>query len=163
MDKNDRSHTVKLDRALCQDERQAMPGRRLLAEVVADCGASEATLWLVARDEAHLEAVLNHGPQCQVLEQLSVPINDSVVGMVAHSGNSVSIGPEDDHNPTIDRATGIETQAMIASPVYVGDDRRGVLSAINPIQGRLFPDGSLETLKWKGYLAGLLLSDWINA
>lgn len=133
--------------------------RRLLAEAAGETGASEATLWLLSEDHAYLEGTVNHGPTPAILEQARVPVTDSVVGLVASNGLAASIGPEDYHNPEVDRMTGVRTGAMIAVPVYVRGKLRGVLSAINPSGGGLFAADHLERLSWKGYLAGLVLAD----
>jgi hypothetical protein len=133
--------------------------RRLLAEAAGETGASEATLWLLSEDEAYLEGTANHGPTPAILEQARVPVTGSVVGLVASNGLAASIGPEDYHNPEIDRLTGVQTGAMIAVPVYVRGKLRGVISAINPKGGSLFAAADLERLSWKAYLAGLVLAD----
>ena len=61
--------------------------------------AEEATLWLLSADRERMEGTLNHGRTPQVLEALSVPITQSVVGMVASTGVGASIGPDDYHHP----------------------------------------------------------------
>lgn len=147
-----------LTRAACQRGRAADLGRRILEETVAECRAQEATLWLISPDGQEMDGTLNRGSE-HVLEQVSVPLNDSVVGMVASNGLSVSIGPDDYHNPAVDQATQVPTLAMIAAPVDVGGRRCGVLSAINPRGGGLFSSKDLEVLSWKAYLMGLVLGD----
>ncbi len=106
-----------------------------------------------------MEGTLNHGPKPEILENSSVPVRDSVVGMVAANGLAASIGPDDPHNPSIDAKTGTKTLAMVAAPVRGGGQIVGVISAINPTTGGLFSAENLDTLKWKAYLMGLILSD----
>src|SRR5437667_11398420 len=85
-------------RASCQQGATAALGRRLLARAVEDCRAEEATLWLLSEDRQRMEGTLNHGKTPEVMEALSVPITHSVVGMVASTGVSASIGPDDYHH-----------------------------------------------------------------
>ncbi len=153
------SQVVVADRAECQKGRMALLGRRLLAEVAGDCHAAEATLWLIGPDGKQMLGTLNHGPTPGVLESAAVAVNDSVVGMVASTGISASIGPDEWHNPSVDAATGTKTQAMIAAPVYVKRRLGGVLSAINSTNGQKFAGNDLRTLEWKAYLMGLILGD----
>ena len=130
-----------------------------MEEAVRGCSASEATLWLLSADETQMDATLNCGRTPEIIEKLSVPVSDSVVGMVASSGQGVSIGPGDYHNDTVDRAVGTDTLAMIATPVHVRGKLWGVLSAINPVGRRLFESADLENLAWRAYLIGLVLGE----
>jgi len=148
-----------LSRRIIQDHAQlSAAGRRLLAEIVRDCGATEATLWLIGSDGRHMDGVLNHGKTPDLLEKASVPVTDSVVGMVASSGIATGVGPGDVLNRSIDAQTGTPTRAMIASPVHVDDRLVGVVSAINPAHSILFGADALEMLQWKAYLLGLILA-----
>lgn len=153
------SSRTRLTRATVQRESVAALGRRLLAEVVRDCGAAEATLWLISLDGLRLEGTLNCGPTPHILERESVPLTESVIGMVASNGLATSIGSEDYHHPGIDRLTGTRTSAMIAAPIYLHGRLGAVLSAINPVGRELFVSEDLEKLSWKAYLLGLVLAD----
>ena len=148
-----------LTRSSCQGGRAAAPARRLLEEVVRDCGAQEATVWLISADGTSLDGTFNQGRTREMLEAMTVPLGGTVVGMVAATGQPVSIGPDDPHHPMVDEAVGTTTLAMIAAPVYVDSKLVGVLSAINPVSARddRFGAASLETLSWKAYLMGLVL------
>ena len=137
----------------------AVVGRRLLAEVVADLEVFDAALWVLSEDGLQLECALHAGETDAVIEQLSVPVADSVVGVVASTGVPSCIGPGDPHNRTIDAMTGIETRAMAATPVYVGEKRCGVLSVVNPRNKEVFSTADLERVQWKAYLLGLLVQD----
>src|SRR5689334_14938746 len=97
------------DRASCQAAPAAHLGRQMLARAVDDCRAEEATLWLLSADRQQMEAALNHGKTPALLESLSVPITQSVVGMVASTGIGASIGPEDYHHPVATRAGAADT------------------------------------------------------
>jgi GAF domain-containing protein len=131
----------------------------LLARAVEDCRADEGTLWLLSADREAMDGALNHGKTPQVMEALSVPITQSVVGMVASTGVGASIGPDDYHHPAPTQAGAADTLAMIAVPVLVRGQLVGVLSAINPRGGGLFSAADLETLSFNAYLLGLILAD----
>ena len=146
-------------RASVQHGPAATPGRRLLARAAEDCGADEATLWLISEDRERMDGALNHGRTPGVLEALSVPVSQSVVGMVASTGVGASIGPDDYHHPAPTQAGAAGTLAMIAVPVLVGGRLAGVLSAINPRGGGLFSCADIEKLSFNAYLFGLILAD----
>src|SRR3954453_4872709 len=147
------------NRASVQHGAAATPGRRLLARAAEDCRAEEATLWLISDDRQQMDGTLNHGRTPHVLESLSVPVPQSVVGMVASTGVGASIGPDDYHHPAPTQAGAAGTHAMIAVPVLVGGRLAGVLSAINPRGGGLFSTDDLEKLSFNAYLLGLVLAD----
>ena len=146
-------------RASCQRGPAAAMGRRVLARAADDCAAEEATLWLLSPDQSHMDGVLNHGKTPAAMEAFSVPITQSVVGMVASTGVGASIGPDDYHHPAPTQAGAAGTHAMIAVPVLVGGRLAGVLSAINPRGGGLFGSEDLERLSFNAYLLGLVLAD----
>ena len=148
-----------LDRAACQCGRLSRLLRRLLGETTAACQAAEATLWAPSADRSALEGALNHGHTPAVLEAASVPVDDSVVGLVFRTGVAACIGPGDPHNPTVDERTGLPTLAMAAAPVRSGSEAVAVLSVINPTRGGTFSRADLEALEWKAYLAGLVIED----
>jgi len=146
-------------RESCQAGTMAGLGRRVLARAVEDCRAEEGTLWLLSADRERMEGTLNVGKTPEVMESLSVPITQSVVGMVASTGVSASIGPEDYHHPVATRAGAADTLAMIAAPVLIKGKLAGVVSAINPRGGGLFSADDLERLSFNAYLLGLMLAD----
>lgn len=147
------------DRTSCQAAPTGALGRQLLARATDDCRAAEATLWLLSADRTNMEGVLNHGQTPALLEALSVPITQSVVGMVASTGVGASIGPDDYHHPVATAAGAADTLAMIAAPVLIRGRLAGVVSAINPRGGGLFSAADLERLSFNAYLLGLVLAD----
>ncbi|HUT37232.1 MAG TPA: GAF domain-containing protein [Planctomycetota bacterium] len=148
-----------LDRAACQQGRLSRLLRRLLAEAVAACRATECTLWVPSADRTAIEGALNHGHTPDILESVAVPVGDSVVGLVFRTGAAACIGPGDPHNPSVDERTGLPTQAMAAAPVRIGSETVAVLSAINPTHAQVFSRADLEALEWKAYLAALVIED----
>ena len=150
---------MEFNRSFCQGDAVARLARRLLAEVVEVCKASEATLWVASADGHYLEGALNCGQTPEILENSAVPVDGSVVGMVFCTGMATSIGPDDPHNPSIDEKTGLPTRAMAVAPVCVEGRTCGVLSVMNPADGGLFSADDMEHLHWKAHLMGLLLAD----
>jgi GAF domain-containing protein len=133
--------------------------RRLLTEAAEAVSAPGAALWMVSEDWSTLDGTLATGPGGTVIESAAVPVDESVVGMVAGNGLATSIGPDDFHNTWIDELTGLHTRAMVAAPVLVRGQVVGVVSAINPGGGGLFSADDIERISWKAYLIGLVLAD----
>ena len=148
-----------LDRAFCQSEPVAALLRRALADVARGLEAEEATIWTISEDGARLEATLNHGEHAEIMEALSVPADDSVVGMVAQSGLATAIGPDDWQNRTVIDALGIETRALVAAPLLLDGEIIGVLTAFNPRERPIFDDGSILQVEWHAYVMALVLAD----
>jgi hypothetical protein len=146
-----------IDRARVRRDATAGPLRRLLADTVRELDCAEATIWTISPDGLHLEGALNHGPTMTVVENITVPANDSVIGLVAEQGLAKAIGPADWHNPSVDKATGTATLAMAAAPIDVRGERVGVLSAINPLAGGVFGGEALRALVSRAEQAGTLL------
>lgn len=142
-----------------REETTAPAIRRLLEEICRECRAEESTLWCLSEDGQALEGALNIGACPEVVEALAVPVGESVIGLVVASGQAAAIGPGDDYNRSVDEATGVTSRAMIAAPVYLGERRSIVVSAINPEDRERFPAEALEILRWKAYLLGLVIED----
>ena len=117
-----------------------------LAQICLDLQAEEASLWCVSEDGTHMELAVNHGGQAALLESLSVPVGDSVVGLVQATRMATAIGPDDAHHPGVDAATGRTTRAMVAAPVVGPEGVLGVVSAINPLQESRFSGADLTRL-----------------
>jgi hypothetical protein len=150
---------LRLNRDYCRRARTQKLLRRFMAETTLACKAGEATFWTISADGRHMEGAINSGRTPELIENASVPSNDSVVGLVATSGISACIGPEDYMNPSIAKITGLQVFAMVVAPVMIDAQICGVVSAVNPVDGGVFKPEDLETLQWKAYLLGLLLAD----
>ena len=147
-----------IDRATCHEKANEGPLRQLLADTVKELRCAESTIWTISLDGLHLEGAINHGPTVDVIERISVPAHNSVIGLVAEQGLAKAIGPEDWHNPSVDKATGTATLAMAAAPIDVAGVRVGVLSAINPTAGGVFEGPALRILIEKADRAGRILA-----
>jgi len=150
-------------RSACERPRVAQPGRRLVREAADACGAAEATFWLLAGGGDALEGLWNAGATPHLLEQARVPVEGSVIGMVAATGRAACVGPETPRHPAVDAMTGTPTTAMAAAPVRLHGEVCGVLSAVNPRAGGLFPRAALDALEWKAHLLGLVLEDGLGS
>jgi hypothetical protein len=149
-------------RSRCQQPHVAAPVRQVLAEAAAACNAAAATLWVVSPDGLHMEGAVSTDAQAHVLESATVPVADSVVGMIAATGLGTTIGPQDPHNPSVDRQTGVPTTTMAAVPVYVGGALCGVVSAVNRRDRALFNRLDLQVLESKAEQLGMLLKSCGN-
>jgi len=146
-----------IDRATCHKTPIEGQLRQLLADTVKDLRCAESTIWTISPDGLHLEGAINHGPTVEVVEQISVPAHNSVIGLVAEQGLAKAIGRADWHNPSVDKATGTPTLAMVAAPIDVIGVRVGVMSAINPTTGGVFEGAALRILIEKANQAGRIL------
>jgi len=153
------------DRSHFQDPALAAYGRRLLAETVERTKADEATLWVLTQDGQSLAGALNHGAASEVVEQLSVPVMDSLIGTTLLHGEASRIGHDDLANPMsgfVGGQTGSQLHAMLACPIRIQDQVRGALTAVRTLNTADFPETALEELKWKAFLLGLLLEWWLT-
>jgi len=148
-----------ITRSDCQRPGVAAAARRVIEEAAADTNASAATLWVVSQDGRHMEGALSCDPKAAILESATVPVNDSIVGMVAATGLGTAIGPDEKYNRSVDARTGVPTVAMVAVPVHVGEALCGVLSAVNPRTGHapLFDGRDLQVLHAKASALGAIL------
>ena len=144
-------------RSHCQQPRIATPARAVLAEAAAACDAAAATFWVISSDGLHMEGALSTDAQSHLLESATVPVADSVVGMIAATGLGTTIGPQDRHNPSVDRQTGVPTTTMAAVPVHVDGVLCGVVSAVNRRGGALFDRHDLRKLEAKAEQLGVIL------
>lgn len=124
---------------MLRSQAQSPVPRALITEALAGLRAAtqagEASFWCLSEDGGAMELAVNLGPQAALLETLSVPLADSVVGLVQATRMATAIGPGDAHHGSVDAATGVTTRAMVAVPVLGATGLLGVLSAINP-EGR---------------------------
>lgn len=134
-------------------------GRAILAEVVRDLSAAEATLWILSDDGQYLKGTLNHGPARDEIERITVPVARSIIGMVASTGVGACCGPDAPYNRAVDQATHVTTTSMVATPVLVRGRLCGVVSAINAGGGGMFTGNDLKNLQWKAHLLGLMIAD----
>jgi len=130
---------------------------RVLGEVCERLLSEEASLWCVSANGTHMDLAVNHGGEQALLECLSVPVSESVVGLVQATGMATAIGPGDAHHPGVDAATGGTTMAMVAAPVPGPEGLLGVLSAINPRHGGRFSGEDLARLSDAARRLGALL------
>jgi signal transduction protein with GAF and PtsI domain len=133
--------------------------RRTLEDICRFCGAEEATVWLISENGCSLQGTVNLGKTREVVENLDVPVEESLVGMVASTGIGLCFGSQDPYNRTVDGQTGTVTRAMVAVPLDVAGELVGVLSAINPRDRASFQRSDLEQVSWRAYVLGLVLAD----
>lgn len=145
-------------RSDCQTEAVAATCRPILTEVLSACNSTEATLWLFSEDGSHLDGTLNTGEKHEVVEELSVPVDDSQIGIVAAIGHPMCVGPDSQRNPLVEEKTRIEVTSMAVVPLFVDDELCGVLSTINPRAKELFDEVDLRELQVKADRIGDILA-----
>ncbi len=152
-----KSSAFRINWEFCHASRTLKLIRRFMLETASSCRASESTFWVISNDGKRIEAAVNSGKDCDRVEKVVVAANDSVVGLIATAGISLCVGPGEFMNPEIKKEFSVRN--MVVAPVMVDSQICGVVSAINAIDGEKFKCEDLETLQWRAYLLGLVLSD----
>ena len=151
------SDFLSLTREQCAAIAFRVPGSHLLEEVRRVCKAAEATFWVVSPDGRLLLGALNVGRTPEAVLAAAVPVDSSLIGLVAAMQMATSNGADASFNRSVDERTGTSTQAMVAAPVHVAGRGCGVLSAINPeSDADHFSAGDLDALKLKARELGEL-------
>lgn len=111
--------------------------RSLLQEVLKrSCGSihcENSALWMA--DEDHLVPVLGFGPHAEeFVGSYSQPLSEGIISMVHASGqpfceNHIHTNPQ--HSSRLDQQLGIQTDAMIATPVVSMGEIIGVITCVH--------------------------------
>lgn len=96
-------------------------------------GASEGTVWLADREDRHLVAAFNTGPDAERLIGFRQPLNQGIISLVfaneqPYCENEIAV--REAHDATLDRKLGRRTGAMLAVPFYFAFELRGIISAV---------------------------------
>jgi len=111
--------------------------RSLLQEVIkrscSATGCSNSTLWLAEGD--HLIPTIGHGPHAaQFIGKYAHPLDEGIISMVYASGqpfceNHIQSNPQ--HSSRLDQQLGIQTDAMLTTPVISGGNITGVITCVH--------------------------------
>ncbi len=110
------------------------PGLPALESAFARVRADEGTLWLLDEEQAHLVPAWNSGPDAaSFVGRFRQPLSRGLVSLVCIGGqplceNDVSRNTRQD--ASLDRQLGKLTCAMIAVPLRVRGEIRGVVSCV---------------------------------
>ncbi len=145
------------ERAVPFDSRVLRILQRFVTETRDTLAATDAMVWLLHDDQSILMPLASAQTPEELFTHIRIHVDDSVIGLVAQTGMPTVIGPEDQHNPLAEEVSGIATEWMVAAPVYVHGEVRGVLSAIQSDRERSFSGEDLETIAWRAELLGSVL------
>jgi GAF domain-containing protein len=121
-----------------------------LAAAFHAAGADEGTVWLLDPDGHSLSAVRNTGPDAGLIEGFRQPVGSGLISMVLETEqlfceNEVQKNAAQDKR--LDRRLGKITAAMIAVPLHLLGECRGVVSCVilqGPEAGRGFTGRDLD-------------------
>lgn len=113
-----------MDPLLCQTLQRGFTG----------AGAHEGTVWLVDEPGQNLEPVYNTGPDAaKFVGCFKQPLGSGLIGMVFASQQSFlenEVGHNAKQSKLLDSRLQTQTQAMIAVPLHLLSDCRGVISCV---------------------------------
>ncbi len=147
-----------LRRWLSEDARSLAVAHRFVLETRELLGAADATLWALTPDGAALIPAASALTRPELFAQMTTPVGDSVIGLVATSAMPTMIGPQDRHSPIAETVTRLPTTWMVAAPVFILDRLRAVLSAIQSDGARTFGRAELDAITWRAEILGLILA-----
>lgn len=143
--------------------------RALLQEVLErSCGAihcQNSAVWINNGD--YLQPILGVGPHAEhFINNYSHPIDEGIISMVYASGqpfceNNIHANPQ--HSSRLDEQLGVQTDAMIATPVVSQGEIIGVITAVHtsPTSGSgkplSFQATDLNELQFAAALTGRVL------
>lgn len=111
---------------------------RVMQEAVerglSDSGADEGTIWLLDATSEYLVPVFNSGPNAsEFVGKFRQSVNSGMISMVVATEQSIcenDVHRNQRQDRTLDGKLGVQTRAMIATPVYFAGELRGVISAV---------------------------------
>ena len=150
------------------DEFFDSPMRALVENCFDRIGAHEGTVWLLDEARAYLIPRFNTGPNAaSFVGRFRQSVRAGMISMIVSTElplceNEVSKSKQQDKS--LDQKLGLQTCAMLATPLYFAGELRGVISAVQlraPVAGEAEPPGfspqHLETLQLTASLLGRLI------
>lgn len=105
-----------------------------LSEAFIHIGAHEGTVWLLDEDSTHLVPRFNNGPQAETfVGSFRLSLTEGMISMVVSTEQPIcenDVHLNQQQNKKLDRALGVLTCSMVATPLYFGGELRGVISAV---------------------------------
>ncbi|MGB0370353.1 MAG: GAF domain-containing protein [Opitutales bacterium] len=108
--------------------------RFVCANVFEKMGACEGSLWWNFPDSDYLEVCYNSGAAAErLVGQVRQPLSEGIISLVFHTGEPAytnQINENPDHSKQIDIELSQQTSRMLASPLMLGEEIVGVISAV---------------------------------
>lgn len=127
----------------------------VMAEMI---GADRGTIFWLDEQTETLVSVVAHLPE---LEEIRVPLDEGVAGLVARTSKMVNVPHRDDADfwPEIDQQTGYTTRSMLAGPLRDSDGHViGVVQLLNK-RGGVFTEADEKLLERLSRQAAMLLEE----
>lgn len=109
----------------------------LMTHIPAESGS------ILLAEAEHLRFVCVRGPKAEVLSGRTIPIDGGVAGAVLASGTPLHIRQarrHESHHTEFDQSINHLTKTLLALPIFVGGEPRGVLELLNPFGSDRFGD-----------------------
>lgn len=126
-------------------------GKAVIARLLGEIPADEATVWLYREAENVLLAI--HNPVNPEIVGLTQPVSQGLISQVLVTGLPLlepDVTTRHEHDRNIDSQTGQQTLALMAAPIDQDADVTGVVSAVQLSGGesdRGFNERDLATLE----------------
>lgn len=148
--------------------------RASLVGVLRAIGAHEGTVWLLDETRSVLIPRFNNGPQAaHFVGRFRQSLRSGMISMVVSTEQPIcenDVHQNQQQDKTLDRELGLQTCAMLAVPLYFGNELRGVLSAVQlkPAAGAVpeppgFTPQHLEALQLASSVLGRLVEQQFYA
>jgi PAS domain S-box-containing protein len=130
--------------------------QRILSQTMGSLDVEAASLALIDEETDALEFQVASGIGAESMVGIRLEKGEGIAGWVVEHGESIIV--EDVQRDkrffaAIDKKIGFKTSALACVPIYIKDDIKGVLEAINPRQ-RKFEEHQLDILSGIAGLAG---------
>lgn len=108
--------------------------QEVIEQGLSNAGADEGTLWLLDSTSEYLVPVYNSGPNAaDFVGNFRQSLSSGMISMVVATEQPIcenDVHRNNRQDRTLDTKLGVQTRAMIATPVYFAGALRGVISAV---------------------------------
>jgi len=130
--------------------------QRILSQTMSTLGVEAASLALIDEETSELEFKVASGSGSEALIGIRLARGEGIAGWVVESGEPIivdNVQKDQRFYPAVDQKIGFTTNRLACVPIYIKDEIKGVLEAINPSLGP-FESNQLEVLMGIAGLAG---------
>lgn len=134
---------------------------------VIDCAETAILIPNAVGEELKFLVSVNSKPGvAQIVMNMSVPCDGSVVGCVYSTGQMVAVENPEEFYPEVDRKTGLKTKIYLVSPIVSGEEILGVATFVNRPDHKpqtAFDKSDIEHSRHLTDLAAIGLKQYQNA
>ena len=108
--------------------------QQVLTAAFQSVGADEGTVWIADPEEEYLHPIYNSGPHAtQLVGVYKQPLQEGIISMVYANQQAFlenDVGRNSRHSKRVDALLGKRTEAMMAVPLQVCGQGKGVISCV---------------------------------